>query len=107
LTFFIAALAKAYPKPHNLEKTHFVICSGFVLICILWNIFCFVLVAPSMFPNFWFERGLVLTADCMGHSYTGLLFARTLDPALESPVPAAYAYKLMLFFIPSRQVYYY
>jgi hypothetical protein len=31
----------------------------------------------------------------------GLLFARTLDPAMESPVPAAYAYKLMLFFIPS------
>ena len=32
---------------------------------------------------------------------TGLLFARTLDPAMESPVPAAYAYKLLLFFIPS------
>ena len=37
----------------------------------------------------------------MGHSYTGLLFARTLDPSMESPVPAAYAYKLMLFFVPS------
>ena len=31
----------------------------------------------------------------------GLLLARTLDPSMESPVLAAYAYKLMLFFIPS------
>jgi hypothetical protein len=34
----------------------------------------------------------------------GLLFARTLDPLMESPVPAAYAYKLMLFFIPTSGV---
>ena len=70
----------------------------------LWNGFCFLFVARSIFPNFWFERGLVLTADALGHSYCGLLFARTLDPSMESPVPAAYAYKLMLFFIPSRYV---
>jgi hypothetical protein len=37
----------------------------------------------------------------IGHSFTGLLFVRTLDPLMESPVPASYAYKLMLFFIPS------
>ena len=37
----------------------------------------------------------------MGHSFLGLLFVRTLDPLLESPVPYAYAYKLLLFFIPS------
>eukprot|EP00601_Ochromonadales_sp_CCMP2298_P030629 CAMPEP_0173332564 /NCGR_PEP_ID=MMETSP1144-20121109/4420_1 /TAXON_ID=483371 /ORGANISM="non described non described, Strain CCMP2298" /LENGTH=516 /DNA_ID=CAMNT_0014277457 /DNA_START=53 /DNA_END=1600 /DNA_ORIENTATION=- len=97
----IAALSKAYPKPKALEQTHYLLCSMFVLICTLWNIFCFVFVARSLFPNYWFERALTLAGDTMGHSYTGLLFARTLDPSMESPVPAAYAYKLILFFIPS------
>ena len=68
---FIASLSKAYPKPKNLEETHYIICSCFVLVCFLWNVFCFIFVAKKVFPNFWFERGLVLTADCMGHSYTG------------------------------------
>ena len=54
-----------------------------------------------MFPNFWYERGLVLSADAMGHSFMGLLVARALDPAMITPVPAAYAYKLMILFIPS------
>ena len=68
---FIAALSKAYPKPKNLEQTHYVICSGFVLVCFVWNILCFFFIAKKVFPNFWFERGLVLAADCLGHSYTG------------------------------------
>ena len=37
----------------------------------------------------------------MGNSFCGLLFARVLDPSLLSPVPAAFAAELMLFFIPS------
>lgn len=73
----------------------------FVIICLFWNAFCFFFVAKYLFPNYWYERALTLSGDAMGHSYTGLLFARTLDPSMESPVPAAYAYKLMLFFIPS------
>jgi len=97
----ISALAKAHPKPNSLESTHYLLCSFFVVICLLWNLFCFIFVAKYLFPNFWFERAVTLTGDSMGHSYTGLLFARTLDPSMESPVPAAYAYKLMLFFIPS------
>ena len=42
---------------------------------------------------------IIYASTCL--IFLGLLFARTLDPAMESPVPAAYAYKLMLFFIPS------
>lgn len=97
----ISALAKAHPKPNTLESTHYLLCSFFVIICLLWNTFCFLFVAKYLFPNYWYERALTLSGDAMGHSYTGLLFARTLDPSMESPVPAAYAYKLMLFFIPS------
>lgn len=97
----ISALAKSYPKPQAMETTHYIVCSCFVMICLVWHLFCFVFMAQSLFPNYWYERALTLSGDAMGHCYTGLLFARTLDPAMESPVPAAYAYKLMLFFIPS------
>lgn len=97
----IAALSNSLPKPKALETTHYAICFFFVLINLLWNAFCFFFVARQLFPNFWFERSLTLSADALGHCYTGLLFARTLDPLMESPVPAAYAYKLMLFFIPA------
>ena len=68
---FIASLSKAYPKPKNIGETHYVICSCFVVICFIWNFVCFCFIAKSIFPNFWFERGLVLSADSMGHSYTG------------------------------------
>lgn len=37
----------------------------------------------------------------MGHSFMGILFARALDPAMSTPVPAAYLCKLMLFIFPS------
>eukprot|EP01035_Chromulina_nebulosa_P018906 gene18906-24709_t len=43
----------------------------------------------------------VSLADALGHSFCGLLVCRTLDPAMESPVLSAYAYKLMIFFIPA------
>jgi ESS family glutamate:Na+ symporter len=100
----ISALSTSYPRPKALESTHYVTCGTFVVLCILWNMFCLVYIAPKVFPNFWFSRALTLTSDALGHSYTGLLFARTFDPNMESPVPAAYAYKLMLFFIPSPGV---
>ena len=73
----------------------------FVLACVGWNIYCFCALARYAFPNFWLERAVTLSGDCLGHSYLGLLFARTLDPMMETPVPTAYLFKLMLFFIPS------
>jgi hypothetical protein len=30
-----------------------------VVACILWQVFCFTSVARYLFPNFWYERGLV------------------------------------------------
>jgi hypothetical protein len=39
--------------------------------------------------------------EAMGHSFMGILFARALDPAMATPVPAAYLCKLMLFVFPS------
>ena len=97
----IAALSRANPNPRALQNTHYLIVSLFSFLCLLWNFICFVVVARHLFPNFWFERGLTLSGEALGHCYMGLLFARTMDPAMESPVPAAYAAKLLCFFIPS------
>ena len=98
----IAAFSHANLHPHMVKtQTHYAMCFVFVCICLLWNGFCFAYVARELFPNYWFERGLTLSADSLGHAYTGLLFVRTFDPSMESPVPTAYAYKLMMFFIPS------
>lgn len=99
----IAALSSSNPRPAALDSSWFryrlVVLFSFV--CFGWNLFCFFYLAPDLFPNFWYERGLVLLCDALGHSYSGLLIARTMDPMMATPVPAAYAYKLMLFFIPS------
>jgi hypothetical protein len=35
------------------------------------------------------------------NSWVGLLTVRAVDPGLRTPVPLAYAYKMMLFFIPA------
>lgn len=97
----IAALSTANPKPKALKEAHYDIVAVFVAACVGWNIFAFFFLARRLFPNFWYERGLTLSGNSLGHSFMGLLFARTLDPTLETPAPTAYAYKLMIFFIPS------
>lgn len=98
----ISALCIANPRLESMNSvTHYLVCGVFVLVCIGWNAICFYFIARNLFPNFWFKRALTLSGDALGHSYMGLLFIRTLDPGMESPVPAAYAYKLMMFFIPS------
>lgn len=72
-----------------------------ILACCAWNVFMFFVLGPRMFPNHWVLRGGVLLADAMGHSWIGLLTLRALDPRLATPVPLAYAYKMMLFFVPA------
>jgi len=100
---FISALTKSLPRQHEADKnhTHILAVGGLVLVMLVWNIACYIGVARHMFPNFHFERAVVLSASAMGNSYSGLLFARLMDPSLNSPVPAAFAAKLLLFFIPS------
>eukprot|EP01041_Mallomonas_annulata_P000361 gene361-661_t len=97
----IAALSTANPKPKSLKEVHYGMVAVFVTVCVAWNLFAFIFLARRLFPNYWYERGLTLSGNALGHSFMGLLFARTLDPALETPAPIAYAYKLMIFFIPS------
>lgn len=98
----IAAFSVATPLPEKLiDSGQYFAIVMLVLACAAWNLTTFYFFSHRLFPNFWFERGLTLSGDAMGHSFLGLLFARTLDPHLESPVPYAYVYKLLLFFMPS------
>lgn len=97
---FIASLSKAYPRPHAHETTHYLLISLFVVVCILWNLLCAVFIAKQIFPNFAYERALVLSCGSVGNAVCGLLIARVIDPTLISPVPQAYSCKFFLFFIP-------
>jgi hypothetical protein len=45
------------------------------------------------------SRTYFLLGEALGHSTTGLLFARALDPSMNTPVPFSYACKQMLFAI--------
>lgn len=46
-------------------------------------------------------RATALIGDALGHSWVGLLLLRAMDPRLQTPVPLAYAYKMMMFFVPA------
>lgn len=43
-----------------------------------------------------YARGVTLMGDALGHSWVGLLLARALDPQLQTPVPLAFTYKLLV-----------
>eukprot|EP00904_Undaria_pinnatifida_P004987 jgi/Undpi1/1618/HiC_scaffold_11.g05008.m1 len=72
-----------------------------LLSCVAWNAIVFIVLAPRMFPNFWLLRATALIGDALGHSWVGLLLLRAMDPRLQTPVPLAYAYKTMMFFVPA------
>ena len=100
----ICAISTALPNIESWSDTHYMHCSLFVIICLSWNIFCFFHIAKEIFPNYWFSRAVTISGGVLGHPFMALLLARTLDPHLLSPVPVAYAYKLMLIIIPSTTV---
>ncbi|CAM9932955.1 unnamed protein product [Pylaiella littoralis] len=72
-----------------------------LLSCVVWNVGVFVVLAPRMFPNFWLLRATALIGDALGHSWVGLLLLRAMDFRLQTPVPLAYVYKTMMFFVPA------
>lgn len=46
-------------------------------------------------------RATALIGDALGHSWVGLLLLRAMDFRLQTPVPLAYVYKTMMFFVPA------
>lgn len=61
-----------------------------------WSIFAFIVLAPRMLPNFWFERGIADTGQALGVTSTGLILLRVVDPDLKTPAYSAFGYKQLL-----------
>lgn len=71
----------------------------FIIICvagILWNLFCILVLAPRLLPDYWFERAIAELGQSMGVTATGLLLLRAVDPHNETTAPSAFAYKQLL-----------
>ncbi len=69
------------------------------LLGITWNVLAFIILAPKMLPEFWFERGLGDVGQSMGVTATGILLLRMVDPQNRSGAFESFAYK-QLFFEP-------
>lgn len=51
---------------------------------------------PTQTKTTRYARGVTLMGDALGHSWVGLLLARAIDPQLQTPVPLAFTYKLLV-----------
>ena len=96
---FVTSLARSWPRPHM--TTHYEAVGFLVCVCLTVNLAAYVYLGRRYFPNYRFERSLVISAGCLGNVVCSLFLSRVLDPALLSPVPSAYASSLLLFMFPS------
>ncbi len=64
---------------------------------IAWILGCFAVLAPRMFPSYWFEQGVTNTGQSMGMTATGLLLNRLADPTNKSHAREGFAYKQLVF----------
>jgi ESS family glutamate:Na+ symporter len=63
---------------------------------IVWNIFCVMVLARRMLPNYWFERAIAEMGKSMGVTATGLLLLRIVDPEQDTEAASAFGYKQLL-----------
>ena len=90
----VTALASISLKGLSSNWVAFVILS---VVGILWNVFVFLVLAPRLIPNRWFERGLGDFGQSMGVTATGILLIRMVDPKNQSGAFESFAYKQLLF----------
>lgn len=64
---------------------------------VVWILGCFLLLAPRMFPSYWFENGITNTGQSMGMTATGLLLNRLADPTNKSHAKEGFSYKQLVF----------
>ncbi len=67
------------------------------VVAIGWNVFAFLVLAPKMIPEYWFERGIGDLGQAMGMTATGLLLMKIADPDNETPALEGFGYKQILF----------
>jgi ESS family glutamate:Na+ symporter len=66
---------------------------------ILWNVLVFLWLAPRLFSQYWFEKGIGDMGQSMGVTATGILLLRMVDPDNSTGAFESFAYK-QLFFEP-------
>lgn len=64
---------------------------------IAWILGCFLVLAPKMFRDYWFEKGITNSGQSMGMTATGLLMNRLADPTNKSHAREGFAYKQLVF----------
>lgn len=64
---------------------------------IAWNLFGFIVLAPRLFPEHWFQNGIANFGQGIGMTVVGLLLIRMSDPKGETRAMDAFAYKQLLF----------
>ncbi|MFD1020937.1 sodium/glutamate symporter [Thalassobacillus hwangdonensis] len=64
---------------------------------ITWNVVGFLVLAPRIIPQYWFERGIGDFGQSMGVTATGLLLMRIVDPDSKSPAFEAFGYKQLVY----------
>ena len=62
-----------------------------------WNVCAFLLIAPRIFRDHWFERGIADFGQGTGVTATGLLLLRMADPLGRSRAMEAFSFKQLLF----------
>lgn len=63
---------------------------------VLWTAGSVLFLAPRIFKDAWFERGIAEFGQATGVTATGLLLLRTVDPENKTPASAAFAGKQLL-----------
>lgn len=63
---------------------------------IVWNVSGILFLAPRIFKNAWFERGIAEFGQSTGVTATGLLLLRTVDPENKTIAAEAFGYKQLL-----------
>jgi ESS family glutamate:Na+ symporter len=62
-----------------------------------WNLFVFLVLAPRIIPEHWFERAIGDFGQSMGVTATGLILMRIADPDNKTPAYEAFGYKQLAF----------
>lgn len=68
-----------------------------IMVGLVWVVGMFLVLAPRMLPDFWFERGIGDLGQSLGMTATGLLLMKIVDPDYRSPAYEAFGYKQLLF----------
>ncbi|MFI3243933.1 MAG: sodium/glutamate symporter [Akkermansia sp.] len=63
---------------------------------LVWSVFMLIWVAPKLFKNDWFERGIAEFGQSLGVTATGLLLLRSVDPEGKSSAHESFGYKQLL-----------